>query len=59
MASDGEHFARWADINVLFLVEPEVFSQKVPSSHFDLSMTGMCGTIFFSLTIQLSAAAEA
>jgi hypothetical protein len=32
--------------------------EKVPSSRFDLSMTGMCGAIFFSLTIQLSVSAE-
>src|SRR6266508_4240180 len=31
--------------------------EKVPSSRFDLSMTGMCGTIFFSLTTQLSVSA--
>jgi hypothetical protein len=30
MASGGEHFAGWADINVLFLVEPEVFSREDP-----------------------------
>jgi hypothetical protein len=32
--------------------------EKVPSSRFDLSITGMCGAIFFSLTIQVSVAAE-
>jgi hypothetical protein len=27
--------------------------EKVPSSRFDLSMTGMCGAIFFSFTLDL------
>src|SRR5258708_18448519 len=30
---------------------------KIPSSRTDLSFTGMCGAIFFSLTIQLSVGA--
>ena len=32
--------------------------EKVPSSRLDLSMTGMCGAIFFSLTSQLRCAAD-
>src|SRR4029450_7009329 len=32
MASGGKHFAGWADINVLFLVEPEVFSREGPTT---------------------------
>jgi hypothetical protein len=30
IASGGEHFARWTNIYVLFLVEPEVFSREGP-----------------------------
>jgi hypothetical protein len=30
MASGGEHFAGWADINVPFLVKSEVFSRESP-----------------------------
>ncbi len=42
-----------ADIDVALFVEGEVFRLKVPSSRFDLSMTGMCGLMSLSLTSQL------
>ena len=30
MASGGQHFAGWADINVPFFVEPKVFPREGP-----------------------------
>ena len=47
-----------ADIDVAFLVEDEVGPREVPSSRRDLSITGMCGSIFLALTSQLSVSAE-
>ena len=47
-----------ADIDVAFLVKDEVGPREVPSSRRDLSITGMCGSIFLALTSQLSVSAE-
>src|SRR5262249_16061732 len=58
MAGRGEHFASWAEIMFRSWSNLKSSCEKVPSSRFDLSMTGMCGAIFFSLTIQLSASAD-
>ena len=54
----GERLAGGTGVDVTRLVEREVSREKMPSSRLDLSMTGMCGVIFFSLTIQLSIAAD-
>src|SRR5436190_20038361 len=50
--------AHRADVDVAVLIEREVCREKVPSLRVDMSITGMCGAIFFSLTIQLSVGAD-
>ena len=47
-----------AHIDIAIFIEGEVRWLNEPSSRLDLSMTGMCGVIFFSLTIQLEVAAD-
>ena len=48
----------WAHIDIAILVERGVRRLNEPSFCLDLSMTGMCGVIFFSSTIQWSVAAD-
>src|SRR5260370_19832013 len=55
-AGRGEDLARRADVHVSLLVKRSRL--KVPSSRFDLSITGMCGAIFLSLTSQFRFAPE-
>src|ERR1700735_3517507 len=58
LAGRRQNLAGRADVNVALFVEGEVFSAEVPSSVFDLSLTGMCGVILASLTSQSRLAPE-
>src|ERR1700694_2848168 len=57
-ACRAQELAPRAHIDMAILVERESCRLNEPSSRLDLSMTGMCGAIFFSLTTQLSVAAD-
>ena len=59
MAGAGQDFAGWTDINVPFLVKPEVLPREgAILTLLFVGMTGMWGSIFFSLTTQSSVSAE-
>ena len=58
LARRREDLVRRADVHVTVLVERESSRLKVPSSRFDLSITGMCGAMSLSLTSQLRFAPE-
>jgi hypothetical protein len=58
LAGRGEGFECRTDADVTRLVEGEVLAREGAVVSLDLSMTGMCGAILFSLTSQLRCAAD-
>jgi hypothetical protein len=58
LAGRREDLARRAGVDVALLSKVKSSREKVPSSRLDLSITGICGAIFLSLTSQLSIAAD-